>query len=540
MSTDSPLTEPSRADDAAARVRYATVPPAGMRTAQPRPRPARSAPARSRGAAVRRRSGLPLRTVVSAGAVLAVGIVLVVHAAVGTGSGDPAAPSVPAAATLAVFLLAVWAWIATPLDDTLVAFLAAVALMACASLPVATFFASLGDETIWLLIGAFVLAAGVSDSGLALRGAVALVRRARRPRSLFRLVTLALTLTTFAVPATSGRAALAVPVFAALAAALAGRASTVRALSLLFPTVILLSAVGSLLGAGAHLITAQLLAASGDGGFTFLTWLWFGLPLAMLSAHLACEIVLLRFTTRADRRLPVRIDPDEIARSAGTPVRGPLTGGERKALLLLAAVVLLWCTEPWHGVPAALVALIGGLAAVTPAIGVTTLPSAVGRVPWSLLLFLAATLALGSALTGTGAAEWIGRVALAPLAATGEAAGIVFVLVVIAVSLAAHLIIPSRSARSAAIIPLVIAFAPGLGVEPGAAAFASTAAAGFCHTLPSSAKPVAMFADRRIAPGGFQPADLRRLSAVLAPAMFLLVVVFALGIWPLMGMPMLR
>ncbi|WP_305687096.1 SLC13 family permease [Microbacterium sp.] len=449
------------------------------------------------------------------------------------------APTLPAAVTISVFLLAVWAWTSTTLDDTLVAFLAAVALIITGVLPSEAFFASLGDETIWLLICAFIIATGVSSSGLALRGAAQLLRHARSPRALFHLTTLALTITTFAVPATSGRAALAIPVFTALAASLVERAALIRALSLLFPTVILLSAVGSLLGAGAHVITSQLLESATGQGFGFIAWLWFGLPLAIVSSHVACEIVLLRFTARADRRAGIRITLADLARKAPTPVSGPLSALERRAAALLGGVVLMWCTESLHHVPPALVALLGAVVAVSPVIGCTTLPVAVKKVPWTLLLFLAATLALASALTGTGAAAWLGQLALAPMAALGPAAGIAFVLVVIALSLLAHLMIPSRSARSAAIIPLVVVLAPGLGVDPAAAAFASTAAAGFCHTLPSSAKPVAMFADPDLVSEGFQPRDLRSLSVILGPAMFLLVAGFAFWIWPAMGMPLL-
>jgi len=69
-----------------------------------------------------------------------------------------------------------------------------------------------------------------------------------------------------------------------------------------------------------------------------------------------------------------------------------------------------------------------------------------------------------------------------------------------------------------------------------AAAFASTAAAGFCHTLPSSAKPVALFAGVEQAET-YRPRDLLRLSVWLAPLSAALVLVFSLVVWPLLGMP---
>lgn len=519
------MNDPVALPASTARTRFATVPP---RRTDPLPiihRPDAAKPRRAL-----RLIGLVL--VVAMGAAMVIG-------ALGPGASVRGI-TVPIAVTLTVFLLAVWAWSATRLDDTLVAFLAAIALIVVGVLPVEEFFASLGDETIWLLIGAFVMAAAVSTSGLPLRAAAHLVRFARGPRSLFHLTTVALTLSAFAVPATSGRAALAVPVFGALSTALDGRGRVIRALALLMPTVVLLSAVASLLGAGAHIITDQLLRAAGEPGFSFLSWLWLGLPLAVVSSHLAAELILWRFVDRDDRAAPVRVTTDDIEKAAGRQVTGPLTALERRAALLVGAAIVLWSSEPLHGIPPALVALFGAVAAVTPGIGCTTLPAAVARVPWSLLLFLAATLALATALTDSGAAAWLSTTALEPLRGLGAAGAVGFLLAVIALSTLAHLLIPSRSARSAAIIPAVIALAPGLGVEPMAAAFASTAAAGFCHTLPSSAKPVAMFADPEVVSGGFDASDLRRLSVVLAPAMFVLVAVFALWIWPLQGLPLLR
>ena len=101
------------------------------------------------------------------------------------------------------------------------------------------------------MLAAFVIASGITSSGLATRVTAALVSGARTPRQLTHLLTGALVITTFAVPSTSGRAALALPVFVCLARVFTDRPQLVRALALLFPTVILLSAVGSLLGAGA-------------------------------------------------------------------------------------------------------------------------------------------------------------------------------------------------------------------------------------------------------------------------------------------------
>ncbi|WP_435273525.1 SLC13 family permease [Streptomyces parvulus] len=435
--------------------------------------------------------------------------------------------------TLAVFALATCAWIGTPIDDTYIALGAGLALTATGVISSDTLFGTLGDATVWLLICAFVLAAAVARTGLAGRAAAFLVGGARTVRQLTHLTTAALVVTAFAVPATSGRAALALPVFLALAKALVDRKRLVVMLALLFPTVILLSAVATLIGAGAHLITVSVLWEATGERIGFTQWLLLGLPLAVASSHLAAETVLLTTTRRADRAGPVHITAEELQRHSDSPVTGPWTQAEKRCVLLLATVVALWCSEPLHHVPPAVVALIGAVVASSPALGTVRLKDALRTVPWSLLLFMAATMAMGVALADSGAAKWL----VSGLPA--HVAPAVFLGVVVAVSTAAHLVLQSRSARSSVLVPLVIAAAVGAGVNPVAAALASTAAAGFCHTLPASAKPVTLFSDIPGTPT-YTPRDLLRLSAVLAPLTALLVLFFAAAVWPLLGVPVTR
>ncbi|MET7508996.1 SLC13 family permease [Streptomyces albidoflavus] len=432
--------------------------------------------------------------------------------------------------TLGVFVLATAAWIAGPVDDTYVALGAGLALTVTGVISSDALFGTLGDDTVWLLICAFVLAAAVGRTGLAGRAAAFLVSGARSVRQLVHLTTAALVVTAFAVPATSGRAALALPVFLALAKVLSERRRVVVMLALLFPTVILLSAVATLIGAGAHLITVSVLWEATGERIGFTEWLLLGLPLAIASSHLAAEAVLLTTTRRADREGPVRIGAEDIQEHSDSPVTGPLSPAEARCALLLSTVVVLWCSEPLHRVPPAVVALIGAVVAASPALGTVRLKDALRTVPWSLLLFMAATMAMGIALADSGAARWL--VGGVPLDVPPWA----FLAVVIGVSTAAHLVLQSRSARSSVLVPLVVAAAAGAGVNPVAAALASTAAAGFCHTLPASAKPVTLFAGIPDTPT-YTPRDLLRLSALLAPLTALLVLAFALAVWPLLGVP---
>lgn len=463
------------------------------------------------------------RRAVQAVVLLAAGLVLLA----------PADLSLQARLAFVVFGVAIYGWVATSLNEAWVALGAALTFALVGADEPDAFFNSLGDPTIWLLLGAFVLAAAAQASGLARRLGVMVIVRARSVRGLFAGLTAAITLTAFVIPSTSGRAALLIPVFLALAAAIDDK-RIVRALALLFPTVILLSAVASLVGAGAHLVTAEILEQTGNETISYGRWLLLGAPFALVSAFGSSWVIQRLFLNREERLRPLAVaaadlrDSEDPDAPTGT---GRLTRAERTVLAVTAVLVALWCTESLHGIDAAFVALAGALAVTMPRLGVIGFKSALKQVDFGILVFLAATLVLGRALIDSGAADWLVTQAFGVV---GGASAPVLVGVVAALSLLAHLIITSRTARSSVLVPLVILLGASAGVNPALLAFVSTAAAGFCLTLPVSAKPVMLFSG--LERPTFEPGDLLRLSRVLLPAHLAGLLLFAFTVWPALGL----
>lgn len=445
--------------------------------------------------------------------------------------------SLEGALTLTIFILAIWAWVFSPLSDTYVSLAAAVALVLTGIISTDQFTASLGTSAVWLLVAAVVMAQALTASGLTRRLTARLVALARTPRQLAHLYNLALFLTVYLVPSPSGRAALALPIYLAMAEAMPDRPKLVKALGILAPSTILVSAVASFIGAGAHLVTAEILVAYGLETIGFLEWMVLGSGLGLLASLLVTELVFALFPTRDDAPAKLHIDLADFETEDSTPVRGALTQPEKNIALVLGLAILLWCTESFHEVDPVIVAVLGALAASAPRFGSVKLAAALKKAPWPMLIFMATTLAIGTALSESGAATWLAESIFAPVSGLGRSGAAAFVLLVIALSTVAHLVIQSRSARSAVLVPLIITAAIPLGVNPVAAAFISTAAAGFCHTLTSSAKPVALFASIDGKPT-YTPSDLLKLSAWLAPLHAALIAGFAFFIWPALGLPL--
>jgi solute carrier family 13 (sodium-dependent dicarboxylate transporter), member 2/3/5 len=429
----------------------------------------------------------------------------------------------PAWIALAVFGAAIVAWVVLRLDETPVALAAALALVGFGVVPSATLFDALGSDLVWLMLGSFVLAAVLQASGAAERWTRRWLAGATRVSSLFTRLTWGIAATAFVVPSTSARAALLLPVFVVLVRA-ADDARIARALALLFPSVILLSAGASLTGAGAHLVATDLLRRLGEPAPGFLGWAALAAPVSFACCWAARSLVMRLFLTPAER-----------SRGWTAPVEpvGAVDPASRRAGAIVLGTVAGFAFAPALGIDLALVAIAAALlATVRPLTGVD-LATALKRVDWNLLLFLAATMVLGEALVSTGAAAAVAAGVTATLPATAPPWA--WLALAGAVAVVSHLVITSRTARALVLLPTVALPMAALGqVDPSVVVLLMVLGSGYCQTLVVSAKPVLVF--HRVEGPTFSEGDLLRLGVVLAPVVFVLLVATAVLLWPLQGL----
>lgn len=434
----------------------------------------------------------------------------------------------PGRVALAIFGTAAILWAGTKLDASWVALAAAVALVPLGAAGQGDITGMLGQDIIWLMIGAFVIGGAFEISGLAARMTGAVAARARTTGQLFWLTTLVLIPLTFLIPSTSGRAAATMP---ALNAFFGGEDATRgrRAYAILIPTIILVATTAALTGAGSHLLAEDLLAQRLGERFGFARWALWGLPFALAASLISCWVVLRLFLKQDERAAPVpRADFG----------RGPMTAPEWRVLIIAAVTFGLWFTTPWHGIRIAGVAVAAMVVLTAPVIGVMKFKAAMKAVNWSLVLFVGAALVLGQALINTQAAGWLVG-ALFDLTnldtiRNGDAPAIVVVGAIAVISLVSHLFMTSHVARTAALGPPFILMAQTAELNPVAVLFIATAGMNYCLTLPVCSKALLMFQD--VDGVTFRPRDLMKLSAVLLPVHLVLMVAFYFGWWRWTGL----
>ncbi len=260
--------------------------------------------------------------------------------------------TMPMRLALMVFATTLVCWTILDLPETPVALAGALVLGATGTVSEEEVFAALGNDIVWLMIAAFVIASVLQASGLVERLTFRLLSPFGRVSSLFWAVTLTIFATAFIIPSTSARAAIFMPVFLGLIAAI-DRPTVTRALALLVPSVILLSAAASLTGAGAHLVAVDFIRRSGGDAPDFLEWALLAAPFGLITSLIACGLILHFFLDAEDRN--AAFETREKAE------RQPLLTQERTLLAVTALIVLALATSGLHGIALPFVALIGAL-----------------------------------------------------------------------------------------------------------------------------------------------------------------------------------
>lgn len=426
--------------------------------------------------------------------------------------------------TIFVFLLTVIFWSTTKINAGYIALVSVLSLLLTGSISQEQFFESLGADVIWLMIGAFVLGSAVKHTGLATRLTQAVAAKAHNVSSLFWLLTTILIPLSFLIPSTSGRAAVTHPIFRSVTNAIEDQ-RTRRALALLMPCIILVSTIVSLTGAGSHLIAKDLLAEISGKNISFSQWLLYGLPFGVVASYASCWVIMRLFLDKKRRQQKLDV---ECLQST------PLSAPERKTLLIVLLMLVLWLTEQWHGLEIATVTVIGAMILTAPSFGVVKWKDAVKDVSWNLIIFVGATLVLGRALISSGASEWIINHLFRFSEINNANSHFLILLLLTIISLTSHIYMTSHTARAAALVPPLLYLASSLNLNPVAVLFLSTLGMDYCLTFPVSSKALMVYQDAE--EDGFQAIDLLRLSSVMIVIHLALVILFYYTWWRWVGL----
>lgn len=381
---------------------------------------------------------------------------------------------------LAIFLLAIVLWVteAIPLYATaaLVILLEVLFLSDQALLwdggplpPAASHFAALANPVIILFLGGFLIADGAHKFGLDRNLAAFLLRpfAGNARRSLLGLMAITALLSMF-VSNTATAATMFAVVIPVLAALPIGPARTGVALAI--PVSANIGGIGTPVGSPPNAIALGALEAQGQG-VSFVGWMALAVPLMLLILLFAWWFLAHRFISK-DTALTLELAAD-FDRSPEAVLFYVIAG----------TTVLLWLTEPFHGIPSSTVGFVPVVALLaTQVMGADDLR----RLQWPVLWLVAGGIALGVGIGQSGLDAWlVGLVAWETLPLT------FLLLLLVTVSVGLSTVI-SNSATANLLVPLALSLAIGLPIDPTAVGVIVALACSLAMALPISTPPNAV------------------------------------------------
>lgn len=338
------------------------------------------------------------------------------------------------------------------------------------------------NPILFLMIGGFIMAEAIRQSGLAQRLTYSLLSKLGTSPSRGLFVSVFSTGILSAWIENVVAFAMLLPIIKEIVL-LMGCSGADKGKSNYAKAMILGASFGSLAGGfGTEIGTAPNLMAAAYTGIPFVNWMVFGFPLAFI-----LMLVIWKFLGR--------MFPSEVNGIVGGNATltkkldklGSITKNEKISIVILLFTISLWVTTNFTGINSYSVALIGAVLFLFS--GIITWKDAQKNVDWGLIIFFGGALSLGAAILNTGAAAWLIQDLIALMGNDPSTMAIILVLMVIAVCITQ---VMSNIALSAILIPLSVTLANAQGLAVGTYAVPVAIACSLSFMLPMADPTVAM------------------------------------------------
>ena len=377
-----------------------------------------------------------------------------------------------------------------------------------------TVFASWTKMQMWMVIGAYLIAAAVKESGLGERIAYWFALRFVRDwKSLVTSIFVLTFILSLLIPHPFPRAFMILAVMLAICdAAKMSQADKNKVGFLTFAA----AAPGSMFFLTGDATLNPLVASYAADGCSFVQWfLYMSVP--MLVATI-CTLLLGLFLFKPEKEM--EIDFDEVR--SRQEALGKITEKEVRTVIWLIIAIVLWLTESMTGLNIGFVTLIVGAALALPVFGEVLTPATWNSVPINTLVFLTAAMGIGTVGGATGMNAWIASVVL-PSAVPSNI--FVLALLIAVITVVIHMFMGSVMAVLGICIPAFLAFTGGSGVTDLAVAMMVFSAINIHYILPFH--NLAILVGEGPDAAGYSSKDAMRMGIPLTVVVFVVVLVEA-------------
>ena len=425
---------------------------------------------------------------------------------------------------LSILLFAVVLWATEAINPTVVSIAVIVLIALFGVLPYREVAAQLGSPILWRLIGIFIFAEAVKQSGLAERIVYKIVKLANgKVRTFFILYVSVTFMFVFFIPIITGRVVIILTMLLGLFSVLkiTAPSNIGKAIFISLPLLSLTSSTSVIVGSSSIIYAVGLIEELSNLKFSYLSWLLMNFPIGLIITISIYYIFM-------------RLYPPEIEEFSGgneylnkiEGLSGFLRTEEKKVLFVYGFLLFLWFADLSADYPTELMA---ALILLLPKVGVLTWKEASKGIDWGMLILFSSAFAIAKALQETNVISDCVRfmlhyvINLSPL--TLLAILFLFTMVV-------RLGMNNMTPAVAVLIPLVFDLGRTIGINP------------VCLSLVIVYASTAVFLPTQTSPGvitysyGYYSAkDMLKSAVFINLLMFILVIMAAKFYWPLFGIP---
>jgi di/tricarboxylate transporter len=375
-------------------------------------------------------------------------------------------------------------------------------------------FKSWTGSTLWLVIGAYLIAGAVKDSGLGERIAYAFIKKfVRSYNGLIVSIFILTFIMSLLIPHPWPRAFLIMSVMAVVCKS--GNMPKEDIVKIGFITFAASCPVSMIFLTGDATINPLAVANSGVA-CSFLEWFKY-MSVPMIFASLV-TMVLCMVLFRATK--PLTINYEEI--KAKQQSLGRITTMEKRTLIWLIIAIVLWLTDSLHHINVGWITLAVGLLMSMPLIGEVLTPKSWAGVPVHVLVFLTSAMAIGTVGGATGMNVWIANTLLPAQIPSNI---YILALLIAVITVVVHMFMGSVIAVMGVCIPAFVAFTSKSGINPLPISLMVFSAINIHYILPFH--NLAILVGCEPDTGGYTQKEVLKLGIPLTLVVFLTVLIEA-------------
>lgn len=208
---------------------------------------------------------------------------------------------------------------------------------------------------------------------------------------------------------------------------------------------------------------------------SWLQWFIYMGPPNIIASIITCILILVLFKPTKE----VVINKEEIKEKLNA--LGSISNIEKRTIVWLAIAVVLWMTDSVHGINIGWITLLIAMLMSFPVVGGVLSPKQWGEVPVHVLLFLTAAMTIGKVGAVTGMNTWIADTILPSSIPSNP---YVLAIIIAFISVGIHMVLGSVIAVMGIAIPALLIFTGPMGINPIITTLLVYTAIGIHYILP--------------------------------------------------------